>query len=76
MENTTIWKRTLACTGALLGISAAWVGIVCLGSLLIVGHALPEPASPAPAASPASPREPVPARPPTRDELPAKSRNG
>jgi hypothetical protein len=80
MEETKMLRKTLIWTGALLGISTLWVGMLSLTSVLVVSAVLPQstpavttPATPAP--KPAS--SDAPSRPgSSHEDTPGKRRNG
>ena len=77
MAEMTLLKRTLLSTGAMLGASVLWVGVVSGASLLAVSRALPrseEPASTSPATPPAKPASSQPSR--SGDDRPEEKRNG
>ena len=79
MNDDSMLKKTLVWTGALLGLSAAWVLLLSLTSILVVSHVLPN--EPATVTTPATPNakpassEP-PSRTPPREDSPQKRRNG
>ncbi|MCC6648016.1 MAG: hypothetical protein IT374_20920 [Polyangiaceae bacterium] len=76
-EEAPLLKRTLMFTGAMLGATILWVGVVSTASLLIVSRALPsadETPATSPATPPAKPASSTPARPP--EDRPEKKRNG
>lgn len=86
MEETSLMKRTLKWTLALLGASVAWVGVTSLISVLVLSLALGDsdkgekdhakPATPAakPATDGAPPKRGQDSTP--REENPLRSRNG